>query len=49
MVVFVLVDKSIIGRADRATQTVDLGSITSWVKPNTVKLVFTAVLLDVQL
>ena len=49
MVVFGLVDKSIIGRVDRATQTVDFGSITSWVKPKTVKLVFTAFLLDVQL
>ena len=38
------------GRVDRAsaTETVDLGSIPGRVKPKTIKLVFTASLLDVQ-
>ena len=42
--------KPISGRVDRAsaTQTKDLASIPGWVKPKTIKMVFTASLLDVQ-
>ena len=38
------------GREDRAsaTEAIDSGSISGWVKPKTKKLVFTASLLDVQ-
>ena len=42
--------KPISGRVDRAsvTETIDSGSIPGWVKPKTIKLVFTAFLLGVQ-
>ena len=43
-------NKSISGRVDKAsaTETVDSGSIPRRVKPKTIKLAFTASLLDVQ-